>query len=200
MESLKENTNIRELFDSLNDALFIIDIQSGLIIDVNQKTCDLTGYNHEELIKMEIAGLSVNIPPYTIENANQWISRANNGQPQLFDWHVKHKNGNLFWLEFNMLCSKIDGEKRIVCLARDITNRKQTEDSLRENEEKFRIAFNNAPTGMSMILPNGQILKVNPMYCQMFGYSEEELLRGRLRKPCGEPGCAPREDRLVVHG
>lgn len=51
---------------------------------------------------------------------------------------------------------------------------------LRESEEKFRIAFENAPMGMSIIGPRGEYLAVNPALCSMFGYSRDELLRGTL--------------------
>jgi len=64
----------------------------------------------------------------------------------------------------------------------DITNQKWTEEALRENEKKFRAAFENAPMGMSMTLPNGQYLAVNPVLCKMFGYSEEELLAGTINR------------------
>ncbi len=66
--------------------------------------------------------------------------------------------------------------------ARFITERKQAEEKIRENEEKFRHAFENAPTGMSMILPDGQYIDVNPMLCKMFGYSKEELISGTIYK------------------
>jgi two-component system, cell cycle sensor histidine kinase and response regulator CckA len=52
------------------------------------------------------------------------------------------------------------------------------EDVSRETDEKFRIAFENAPTGMSIIRPDGRFLSVNPTLCRMFGYSKEELLEG----------------------
>lgn len=51
---------------------------------------------------------------------------------------------------------------------------------LRESEEKFLIAFENAPMGMSIIGPKGEYLAVNPALCSMFGYSRAELLKGTL--------------------
>jgi len=66
--------------------------------------------------------------------------------------------------------------------ARFITERKQAEETILENEEKFRAAFENAPTGMSMILPDGKYIDVNPMHCKMLGYTKEELLAGTINK------------------
>jgi PAS domain S-box-containing protein len=55
------------------------------------------------------------------------------------------------------------------------------ETALRENEE-FRIAFDNAPVGMSIIRADGQYLEVNPTLCKMFGYTREELLAGTINQ------------------
>jgi len=49
-----------------------------------------------------------------------------------------------------------------------------------EGEELFRIAFENAPFGMSLVAPDGRYLAVNPALCAMFGYAREELLGGTI--------------------
>lgn len=49
-------------------------------------------------------------------------------------------------------------------------------EALRESEERFRNAFETAAIGMCLISPEGQFLAVNASVCQMFGYSESELL------------------------
>ncbi len=59
----------------------------------------------------------------------------------------------------------------------DITAQNRAAKELRESEEKFRIAFDNAPTGMSIIGPDGRsYLAANPLLCEMFGYTEAEFL------------------------
>jgi len=64
----------------------------------------------------------------------------------------------------------------------DVTEQRQAQDLLHENEEKFRIAFENAPSGMSIVRSNGQYLSVNEALCKMVGYSREELLSGTLHR------------------
>jgi PAS domain S-box-containing protein len=51
----------------------------------------------------------------------------------------------------------------------------QREQSLRESEEKFRLAFNNANTGMCLVNLQGRLLKVNSKMSVIFGYSQQEL-------------------------
>ena len=64
----------------------------------------------------------------------------------------------------------------------DIASRKQAEAVLREHEDKFHIAFENAPMGMSIIGPKGEYLAANSALCRMFGYSREEILAGTINK------------------
>jgi len=58
---------------------------------------------------------------------------------------------------------------------RDITIRKLAQDTLKESEELFRLAFEHAHVGMTLVDFNGRFLKINPQMCQMLGYSHEEL-------------------------
>ncbi len=60
-------------------------------------------------------------------------------------------------------------------LAREIQYRRQTETSLDESREKFRLAFENASVGMCMIAPDGRFIEVNPMMSSIFGYTQAEL-------------------------
>ncbi len=58
----------------------------------------------------------------------------------------------------------------------DISERKQREAALRESEERFRRAFDDAPIGIALVKPDGHWLKVNRVLCEMVGYSEAEML------------------------
>ena len=62
-------------------------------------------------------------------------------------------------------------------ILRDITERKQLERQLRENEERFRGMFEYAPTGMCVTGMDGRFVQVNEALCRILGYSAEELLR-----------------------
>jgi PAS domain S-box-containing protein len=59
---------------------------------------------------------------------------------------------------------------------RDITNRKLAEDALQKSEEQFRTVFEKGQLGMVMFDEKFRFLKINPMFCSMLGYSQEELL------------------------
>ena len=65
----------------------------------------------------------------------------------------------------------------VVLNSRDVTDRRRAEEALKESEERFRGAFNDAPVGVALVDPDGRYLKVNHALCEMLGYTEQELLK-----------------------
>ena len=61
-------------------------------------------------------------------------------------------------------------------LETQVQERWRSEEAMRENEERFRLAFGNAPIGMALVTREGRWLRVNDSVCRMLGYSESELL------------------------
>ncbi|HEX5084739.1 MAG TPA: PAS domain S-box protein [Blastocatellia bacterium] len=60
---------------------------------------------------------------------------------------------------------------------RDVSERRRIENELRRREQEFRLLFDMSAIGMAQVAPDGKYLRVNQQYCQMLGYSEQELLR-----------------------
>ncbi|HWR89476.1 MAG TPA: PAS domain S-box protein [Dissulfurispiraceae bacterium] len=72
-----------------------------------------------------------------------------------------------------------DGDGSIIGgieVVRDITERKVVQERLQESEERFRSIFDDGPLGMIISDPNHRVLKVNRAFCEMLGYSEEEVV------------------------
>ena len=72
--------------------------------------------------------------------------------------------------------SKVSAKVRFRTALVDITERKQAEAALRESEERFRSLFEHAASGMAQIDATGRFVNVNDRFCQITGYSREELL------------------------
>jgi PAS domain S-box-containing protein len=68
------------------------------------------------------------------------------------------------------------GIDRAACILQDITERKRTEQAVRESEETFRSVFRDAGVGMVIVSLEGQFLAANKAFCDCLGYKEEELL------------------------
>ena len=101
------------------------------------------------------------------------------GEPQrLFDWEMTRKDGTKRLVEASVSLIRDDaGQARgFRGVVRDVTERRRAEEALRQSEERFRGAFDNAPIGMCLTKSLGRYLKVNHSLCEMLGYSEDELL------------------------
>ena len=130
-DALSESEDrFRTIFDSVNDAVFIHDIETGAILNVNNTACDMYGYTREELRRLDVQTISMGEAPYTQEDAVERIKKAAAGEPQVFEWMGKHKSGRLFWGEVNMKSAVIAGHERLLVVVRDITERKHLEERM----------------------------------------------------------------------
>lgn len=109
-----------------------------------------------------------------------------------------HKDGSEFPVEVGLRPLEMDGGLFVLASVINISTRKRTEDqlrelnatlerrvaerteALREQEERFRSAFDEAPIGVALVALDGSFLRVNRALCELTGYSESELLATSL--------------------
>jgi PAS domain S-box-containing protein len=125
------------------------------------------------------AELLERVHPEDQEVLQQHLERAiTQGIPYAFDLRIVCPDGSIRYLD-SRAEPVVNAQGRVIKLigtSLDITDRKQTEEALRESEERFRKAFDAAPIGMALVSPQGQFLKVNRSLCEIAGYSEAEIL------------------------
>jgi len=104
------------------------------------------------------------------------IRRALAGQPSSF---VSRAGGHVFT---NQLVPLRDEQERVsgaLGVATNVTERERAEEGRSQSEQRFRLAFTEAPTGMALATPDGRLLEVNQALCRMLGYTAEELIDQR---------------------
>jgi PAS domain S-box-containing protein len=92
------------------------------------------------------------------------------------------KDGTEFYLEWSVGPVRNDrGEiTHFVATQRDVTKRRRIENALIESEEQLRSLFELSSVGMAQVSREGRYLRVNRKFCQMLGYTEQELLERTL--------------------
>ncbi len=173
-ELQKSEQKYREIFNATDEAILIQESSTGDIIEVNQATLEMFGYNREETLNLSVSELSEGTPPYSQFEALAHIQKAVTKGPQDIEWLFKRKSGELFWGEINLKNSEIEGQSRVISVVRDITERKKAEKELLDSEEKYRQLFENANEGMAVI-QDGAFVFFNPKTLLISGYTKKEL-------------------------
>jgi PAS domain S-box-containing protein len=91
-------------------------------------------------------------------------------------------DGGEFPLDASISQARLNGVDHSVLILRDITERKQVEAALRDNERRYRTLFSQAMDGILLLDAEGNIVDVNSSFARMHGYSTEELLRMNLSR------------------
>ena len=123
----------RSIFESVNDAILIVDVEHLELLELNAGLCEMFGYTREEARQLPAGSLSSGVPPYTSEDARQVLLEAS-PRSRLIEWQMRHNDGHLFWVEANVRSAVIGGVRRAVVVMRDITGRKEMEQALLRSE------------------------------------------------------------------
>lgn len=130
--------NYRTIFNAVNDAIFVHDLETGHILDANQKASDIFGFTIDEMRLLNIDTFCSDISPYTKENISKWFRKAVQEGPQIFEWLVKDKSNQLKWVEVSLKRASIGGRDRLLAVMRDIRERKRLEKEKQASLEKFQ--------------------------------------------------------------
>ena len=122
----------RTIFNSVSDLIFVREFETGAVVEVNQRACEMLGYTRDELLTQKVGGLAQNEPPYTAANFLLEVRKARSGMPQTFDWRAKTKDGRLIWVEVSLRRAKFGGRELLLSTAREISRRKEAEDQLKK--------------------------------------------------------------------
>lgn len=164
-----------------NDAVLIteaepIDEPGPRIIYVNEAFTRTTGYTLEEAIGKTPRILQ---GPKTNRQALVKVREAlANWQPVTVETINYRKDGSEFWVEFSIVAvaNKRGLYTHWISVQRDITERKRTEQALRQSDERFRRVVENALDIITIINTEGQIDYVSPSVQTVMGYAPDELI------------------------
>jgi len=141
---------------------------------------DMIGYKAEELAPITFKTWTVLAHPDDLKASNALLEQYFSGAISSYDLEcrLKHKNGYWVWcLDRGRIVSRTDDGKPLLVIGshEDITERKNTEEALRESEERFK-SLHNASFGGITIHDKGLILECNQGLADISGYAVSELI------------------------
>ena len=127
------SARLEALFEHSPDMFAVHDIE-GVIQDVNQRMCDELGYTEAELLGRTVWDID---PTADRDRASSFWETLPPNTPHRFEGELERKDGSTFPIEVHLIRLNLDGEDRFVAMDRDISDQKQRERELVEQNERL---------------------------------------------------------------
>ncbi|HET9276047.1 MAG TPA: PAS domain S-box protein, partial [Gemmatimonadales bacterium] len=191
----------RLILDAALDAVIAMDDQ-GNITEWNPQAERVFGWHRDEVIGRELAETIV--PEEQRARHRHGLERyLRTGEARMLDRLLEvegvRRDGQRIPLEVAIarITTQPDGKVGFSAFLRDISGRRLAESALRESEERYRAAFEQAPMGMAEVGPDGCYLRVNRTYCEIVDREPGDLI-GQPLGGIADPSEAGRDDELLA--
>lgn len=173
-KKLKES---EERFTALTDValLPIIIIEGSKFVYANPQTEVLTGYSRRELVEMNF--WEVVHPDFReLVKERGFARQRGEDVPATYEFKIVTKSGEEKWVQTSATLAEFEGKKCTLAIVSDITDRKNTEEILKQSEEKYRAVSESMPAQI-IIFQGDKFVYVNPYSKLITGYTHEEILK-----------------------
>ena len=171
-ESLKESAQkFRDLFYYHAAVKLIIDPDTGNIVDANEAAGAFYGWSLTQLKKMRIQDINT----LSSEQVKAEMEKSKTSKRTHFEFQHLRADGSIRDVEVFSSKVQIRGKTLLHSIIQDITERKQTEEALRESESNLQSVFEAVPVGICF-MKDRVYQRANREWCDSFGYLEERLI------------------------
>ncbi|MBI5632644.1 MAG: PAS domain S-box protein [Nitrospirae bacterium] len=168
---IESEKRYRDLFENAGEGILLLSMNSD-IIATNASFARMHGFSVEEIMQMKLADLEVRLDPQ-VHDAR--LKRIFSDRRHIFEVEHLHREGHTIELEVSVSYVELDGEKVFLCFHRDISDRKKTEEALRESEERFRGLLDDAPVAISIVNRDGCVEYINRRHAELLGYDLQDI-------------------------
>jgi len=169
-ESLERTqAKLSTYLDQISD-IIIVHSLDGKIIEVNEEAHRRLGYTKVELLNKSISDITHETPQAMVSNT---LSTLKTGLPINLETLYVTQSGEIFPVEVRV--GRFDAEG-FVSIARDISDKKNTQVILQSREELYRGIINSTTEGFWLLDEALNIVDVNYSLCVMLGYTREEMI------------------------
>ncbi len=164
----------RDLLNHSNDCIFVIEPEWGRLLDVNDKACQSLGYTREELLTMTLRDIE-----QSLTDDNSWKQKADELSLKadvVIEGRHKRKDSTTFAAETSLKLVAQDKGEYIIAVTRDITERKQAQERLRQAAKEWSTTFNSITDLVSMHDSECRIVRVNKAFAKAAGIKPEATI------------------------
>jgi PAS domain S-box-containing protein len=178
---LESEERYKALYDRSLNLIYTIDFD-GRFIDANDAALNLFGYKREEIRSLNIVSLmNEDQLPLALKVMQEIMETGT--QKDLIEFRLRRKDGSDIYVDSQGSAVISNGKPiAIQAVARDVTERKRSEESLRQSEEKYRTILEDIQEGYFEVDFAGNFTFFNDSLSRYFGYSKEELMGMNYRQ------------------
>lgn len=202
----------RLAFHTSPDSINFNRLSDGVYIDINEGFTKLTGYTREDAIGKSSIDLNIWYDP--LDRQRLVKALQNEGYVENLEARFRRKNGQIGVGLMSARVLRLNQEDVILSITRDITERKQAEDALRESEEKYNQLVESL-TDAILVWSDEEIIYANPAALKLFRVNQAADLIGkcyldfvhpddrlesveRIKKSKNDKWIAPRREHRMI--
>jgi PAS domain S-box-containing protein len=165
-----------DIFENNHAVTFILEPVTGQIVDANPAAIKYYGYPKKVLTSMKISDINT----LKADEIAAKIKDVGESKQHFFSFKHRLVSGEIRDVEVYSGPVRFGENQYLYSIVHDVTDKKVAEEALRKSEEKLKLIYRLAPSGLG-IIKNKTFVEVNQRYCEMTGYSSDELIGQKAR-------------------
>lgn len=169
----------KTLFNSLSEAIVVLDCDTGLFYDVNTAACDLFKMSKEELLQRGPAELSPAVQPngmFSAEAAKQLIGKALEGENPVFPWMHRNSDGDEVMCQIHLVKFPSAARSLVAGFLIDKSSEEEYERKLKVRDARIQSILDNTSAGVSIKNHEGVYEYINPTFEHFVGLPAEQII------------------------
>jgi PAS domain S-box-containing protein len=162
----------RLLSQHARDIVLFIRPSDGRVVDANAAAASAYQYDHDTLLTLSIADLR---GPATVPEVRPQMAAAD-AVGVTFETIHRRRDGSLFPVEVNSCGADVGGERLLLSIVRDVSERARAEEALRRSEVRYRRLVEESPLSIQIFAPDGSVLGANRAWEALWGGTLAEHL------------------------